>query len=53
MSIARTLRRIEGDLTALLAEPTIDRDAITLAARRIGAQAEMIELGLDQVEPRQ
>jgi len=50
MNIARTLRRIEVDLTAAVAEADIDRDAIAIAARRIGAQAEMLELGLDRVE---
>ena len=37
------LRRIEADLLAAVSEDEIDRDAIRLAARRIGAQAEMQE----------
>ena len=52
MSVAPALRRIEADLTALLAEPELDREAVALAARRIAMQAEMVEIGIDALEPR-
>lgn len=50
MTIAKNLRTVEEDLRKALAEPELDREVVMLAVRRIGAQAEMIELGLDRVE---
>jgi hypothetical protein len=47
MTIATTLRKIQSDLTAALSESEPDTGAIELAARRIGAQAEMLEKGID------
>lgn len=45
---ARALRRIEADMTALVLEPaTATPEAIALLARRIGAQAEMLEQGIE------
>jgi hypothetical protein len=49
MTIAPALRKIEADIRKALAEPELDREAIELAARHIGTQAEMVELGLDTV----
>lgn len=41
---ARALRKIEADLFRLANDPDpIDHDAVRTAARRIGAQAEMLE----------
>ena len=50
MTIAPALRKIERALLDIVAEPTLDRDAILIAAKRIGAQAEMIELDIDKIE---
>jgi hypothetical protein len=45
--MAASLRKIERDLTALASDPDpISHEAVKIAARRIGAQAEMIERGL-------
>lgn len=46
--IADTLRKIAAELRIEAEEPTIDRDAVQLAARRLIAQAEMLEEGLDE-----
>lgn len=46
MNTAKTLRTIEADLLASIEEPVPDIEAIKIAARRIGAQAEMIEEGI-------
>lgn len=54
MTVAPALRQIETDLRAALANPDgLDAEVVEIAARRIGAQAEMIDLGLDGVEPSQ
>lgn len=49
--ISDTLRRLANDLRTEAAEPEIDRDALYLTARRLDAQAEMLDQGLDA--PRQ
>ena len=47
--MAKILRRIEADLMRLANDPDpIDHDAVRTAARRIGAQAEMIEEGISE-----
>jgi hypothetical protein len=50
--IAAALRRIEAELRALIAraeeEHAIDAFALGVIARRINAQAESLELGLDE-----
>lgn len=43
---ARALRQVQADLIAMIADENITVDGIQLAAVRIGAQAEMLELGL-------
>lgn len=48
--IASTLRKIANELRTEAEEPEIDRDAVYIAARRILAQAEMLEEGLDTPE---
>lgn len=54
MSVAAALRQVEADLRAALANPDgMDVETIELAVRRIGTQAELIELGIDKVEPSQ
>ena len=46
---AAVLRKIEADLKRLSNDPDpIDHDAVRTAARRIGAQAEMIEEGISE-----
>jgi len=46
---ARALRRLEADIQALLNEPEgIDREALALIARRLTAQAEMLEEGIGE-----
>lgn len=50
--IARALRKIEAALNEAVAEAAkhgepIDADIITREARRVGAQAEMVELGIE------
>lgn len=48
MTIAPALRKIQAEIAAMLAEPDeIDRDKLGTVARRIGAQAEMIEEGVE------
>jgi len=45
--VERALRKIERDLARLADDPDpVDRDALRMAARRIGAQAEMLEQGI-------
>ena len=46
--VERALRKIEAELLKLAddADP-IDHEAVRLAARRIGAQAEMLEQGVE------
>lgn len=47
--MAKILRRIEADLVKLASDPDpIAHDAVGIAARRIGAQAEMIEQGISE-----
>lgn len=47
--IAASLRKIESELLALAAEgEPVEPDAVRLVARRIAAQAEMLEEGLGQ-----
>lgn len=49
MSAVTALRKIEASLNALAGDETpIDHHEIRVAAMRVGAQAEMIELGLDR-----
>lgn len=48
MNIAASLRKIEKDLKELASEEPIDVEQVKIAAVRIGAQAEMIEKGLDR-----
>jgi hypothetical protein len=46
--IAPALRKIERELLVLVDDPDpVDRDAVRQAARRIGAQAEMLEGGVE------
>lgn len=46
--IAGSLRKIERDLLALIEDDDpLDREAVRIAARRIGAQAEMLERGIE------
>ena len=45
--VERALRRIEADLDRISSEEPIDAEAVRIAARRIGAQAEMLERGLE------
>lgn len=52
--IERTLRKIAQELRIAAEEPVIDREIVQLAVRRLIAQAEMLEEGLDvpaQVAP--
>ena len=42
--VSKSLRKIEADLKRIASEEEINRDEILLAARRINAQAEMLEL---------
>lgn len=45
---ARALRKIEAELSRIASDPDeMDRDALKHLARQIGAQAEMIEEGLE------
>ena len=45
---ARALRRIERELIALTADDEpVSPEAVRLAARRVGAQAEMLEQGVE------
>lgn len=46
--IPETLRKIAQQLRVEAEEPEIDREAVMLAVRRIEAQAEMLEEGLDE-----
>jgi hypothetical protein len=46
--ISATLQKIAHDLRTAAEEPEIDRDVVYLAVRRIVAQAEMLDEGLDE-----
>ena len=47
--IARALRKIEADLARLLAEPDlITEETLAQIRRQVAAQAEMLELGLEE-----
>lgn len=47
--IARALRKIEAEIATLLAEPDlITEEALAQIRRQIAAQAEMLELGLEE-----
>lgn len=48
MSIPRTLRTIAAELRTEAEEPEINRDTLYVAVKRIEAQAEMLELGLEE-----
>lgn len=48
--VASTLRKIAQQLRVEAEEPEIDREAVYTAIRRIIAQAEMLEEGLDMPE---
>ena len=48
--IAANLRKIAAQLRTEAEEPEIDREAVHVAIRRIIAQAEMLEEGLDEPE---
>lgn len=48
--IAATLRKIAKELRTEAEEPIIDREVIQTAVRRLIAQAEMLEGGLDVPE---
>lgn len=45
--IADSLRKIARELSAEVDEPVIDREVVQTAVRRIIAQAEMLDEGLD------
>ena len=53
MSIETALRKIRDDLARIAREEELDRSEIDLAVIRLGTQIEMIEMGLDKVEPSQ
>ncbi len=44
---ARALTRIAADLTEMVEQENITPEALRLAARRLDAQAEMIEVGCE------
>lgn len=49
MSAARSLRKIETALLALAMDPDpIGHEAVRILSRRVGAQAEWLEEGLDE-----
>lgn len=53
MSVERALKQIADDLARLAGEEVIAPSEVKLAATRVAAQAEMIDLGIDKQEPSQ